>query len=146
MNDTAYQAYASDGMRFMVTYVYRHGPQTIAHLANIYGVSRQHMERILNECRCQRWVELKPNPKRKRSQCIHLTERGECVAVMLLHEAGILLESLAKVSKVEPMLDQNYLEKSILIMDRLSHVIESGEWDHELIQVRADFLEEARRH
>ncbi len=48
----------------------------VAHLARVMGLSRQAVQRVVNDLEGQGHVSFEPNPHHKRAQLVVLTERG----------------------------------------------------------------------
>src|SRR5215510_7517804 len=53
-----------------------HAPQPVAHIARRMGITRQSVQRIVNELRRDGFVDLAPNPHHQRAPLITLTKRG----------------------------------------------------------------------
>lgn len=51
-------------------------PQSVAGLARSMGLSRQGVQRIVNDMHVEGFVALKPNPKHRRAQLVVLTPKG----------------------------------------------------------------------
>jgi hypothetical protein len=146
---------SSQTARFIVTYLYVYGNQTIAYLAELDNVSRQHMERTVAENIQRGWMTMVPNLRRRRSQCVHLTNEGEIAAVMFLREGGVMLEHMSRGVGIDPMpiskcplapgtMTRTCIDKTVVIVDSLCTAIEKGEWMHDLSEIRSEFIEEAR--
>lgn len=79
------------GMRALMQSIERVGPTSVSRLAAMRPVSRQFVQRLVDELLAGDWVEALPNPKHKRSPLIALTKRGrEAIAVMHQSEAPYL--------------------------------------------------------
>jgi DNA-binding MarR family transcriptional regulator len=74
------------GMRALMQSIERVGPTSVSRLAAMRPVSRQFVQRLVDDLLAGGWVEALPNPKHKRSPLIALTRHGrETIAVM--HQA-----------------------------------------------------------
>ncbi|MGW5634702.1 MarR family winged helix-turn-helix transcriptional regulator [Streptomyces sp. NPDC003832] len=68
---------ASVGVRAVLDLLRRHGPLTVPQMGRIVALSRQFMQRMVNEAAERGWVESIPNPAHQRSSLIRLTPAGE---------------------------------------------------------------------
>jgi DNA-binding MarR family transcriptional regulator len=76
------------GMRALMQSIERVGPTSVSRLAAMRPVSRQFVQRLVDDLLAGGWVEALPNPKHKRSPLIALTRHGrETIAVM--HQAEL---------------------------------------------------------
>ena len=146
---------SSQTSRFIVTYLYQYGDQTISYLADLDNVSRQHMERTVTENIQEGWMVMVPNLRRRRSRCVHLTPGGEIAAVMFIREGGVILEHMSREVGIDPMpvsrcplaagtMTRTCIDKSVVIVDSLCTAIERGSWMRDLSEIRSEFLEESR--
>ncbi len=142
INDALYDGYGGQAAVATLMHAYSYGPTTITEMAHHESVSRQYMERVVMKLVAEGKVLLYPNPHRKRSKCVHLTEKGEVAAVMLLHETGRCLEKAFNGWRVETLLN---IKEYGMLLDRLCLTLESVDWVNELTDVRLSFMEEARR-
>lgn len=62
-------------------------PQSVAWLAKDMGVSRQNLQRIINDLEGEGLVQFQPNPHHKRSPLIALTDQGR-----MLFESAMKLQ------------------------------------------------------
>jgi DNA-binding MarR family transcriptional regulator len=53
-----------------------HAPQPVAHIARRMGITRQSVQRIVNELKRDGFVDLAPNPHHQRAPLVTLTEKG----------------------------------------------------------------------
>lgn len=65
------------GSRAVLEYLQRHGPSTVPEIARQRGVSRQHVQVLVNTLTQHDLVALRPNPAHKRSPQIHLNTAGK---------------------------------------------------------------------
>src|SRR4051794_34307434 len=63
-------------MRAVLEYLQRNGPTPVPRIAQQRGVSRQHVQTIVNELRDAGLVELRDNPAHQRSHLVELTADG----------------------------------------------------------------------
>ncbi len=79
------------GMRALMQSIERVGPTSVSRLAAMRPVSRQFVQRLVDDLLAGGWVEALPNPKHKRSPLIALTSHGrETIAIMHQSEAPYL--------------------------------------------------------
>jgi len=52
-------------------------PLPVAHLARVMGLTRQAVQRVVNDLESQCYLRFEPNPHHKRAQLVVLTTRGE---------------------------------------------------------------------
>ncbi|NNG86890.1 MarR family transcriptional regulator [Streptomyces sp. NHF165] len=74
----------SVGMRAVLDLLREHGPQTVPQMGRAQALSRQFVQRMVNDATAQHLVEAVPNPAHRRSPLIRLTEAGSA-AVGALH-------------------------------------------------------------
>jgi DNA-binding MarR family transcriptional regulator len=67
----------SVGVRAVMVLLREHGPMTVPQLGRAQDLSRQFVQRTVNEAAASGLVESRPNPAHKRSSLIALTESGE---------------------------------------------------------------------
>jgi len=53
-----------------------HAPQPVAHIAKRMGITRQSVQRIVNELKRDGFVDFAPNPHHQRAPLVTLTEKG----------------------------------------------------------------------
>ena len=69
----------SPGMRAVLEQLLVHGPATVPAIARRRGVSRQHVQALVNELEARYLVALEVNPAHRRSPFVRLTRGGETV-------------------------------------------------------------------
>ena len=80
------------GMRGLLLSLDRVGPSSVSRLAAMRPVSRQFVQRLVDEMVVGGWVEARPNPHHKRSPLITITVKGrDAIARMQHTEAPYLL-------------------------------------------------------
>lgn len=125
--------------RTVITHIYRYGPKTISELSHFDHVSRQHMERIVFAAEKNGLVSLQPNPYRKRSRRVHLTDTGEGYAVLILHETCICLDELSAGIRLtfqrtgicpaeEFAIPVSCIERCSHILDNLRAAVDTARW------------------
>lgn len=79
------------GMRGLLLSLDRNGPTSVSKLAAMRPVSRQFVQRLVDDLLEQGWVKADPNPGHKRSPLIALTAKGRtAIATMLATEEPYL--------------------------------------------------------
>ncbi|MFD9823974.1 MarR family winged helix-turn-helix transcriptional regulator, partial [Streptomyces violascens] len=66
----------SVGVRAVLNLLREHGPMTVPQMGRAQALSRQFVQRMVNDAAPQGLVESVPNPTHKRSSLIRLTEKG----------------------------------------------------------------------
>jgi len=86
----------SSGRRSLIKSLGADGPQTVPAMARARAVSRQHVQKLVDELRRDGMVTSRPNPAHKRSKLVDLTPAGR----RFLHEMSkrevALFEELAE--------------------------------------------------
>lgn len=79
------------GMRGLLLSLERNGPMSVSKLAAMRPVSRQFVQRLVDDLLRGDWVEALPNPQHKRSPLIALTRKGSlAIETMLAAEEPYL--------------------------------------------------------
>ncbi|MEU3948980.1 MarR family winged helix-turn-helix transcriptional regulator [Streptomyces sp. NPDC029526] len=66
----------SVGVRAVLDLLYKHGPMTVPQLGRAQDLSRQFVQRMVNDAAVQGLVDTAPNPAHRRSRLIRLTATG----------------------------------------------------------------------
>ena len=64
------------GTRVLLATLAEIGPATVPRIARARGVSRQHVQTVVNSFLKRGWVKRTKNPEHERSQLVHLTRDG----------------------------------------------------------------------
>ncbi|MEO3868247.1 MarR family winged helix-turn-helix transcriptional regulator [Nonomuraea sp. B12E4] len=64
------------GVRAVLNMLREHGPMTVPQMGRAQALSRQFVQRMINDAAARHLVESVPNPAHKRSSLIRLTEEG----------------------------------------------------------------------
>ena len=75
----------SSGMRGILMSIHDRGPLTVPRLAAMRPVSRQFIQKLVDDMITSGWLEALPNPSHKRSALIGLTPKGRA-AVNQIHQ------------------------------------------------------------
>jgi DNA-binding MarR family transcriptional regulator len=77
----------SVGVRAVLDLLQRHGPMTVPRMSRAQALSRQFVQRMVNDAIARGYAESRPNPAHRRSALIALTAAGaEAVAAVTAHE------------------------------------------------------------
>jgi DNA-binding MarR family transcriptional regulator len=82
------------GQRGVLIDLARIGPQTVAGMARARGVSRQHVQALINRFLAQGLVELAENPAHRRSSLVLLTRDGRDLVKTMVERESAALDSL----------------------------------------------------
>ncbi|MFI9820433.1 MarR family winged helix-turn-helix transcriptional regulator [Streptomyces sp. NPDC052013] len=83
----------SVGVRAVLTLLHRGGPMTVPQMGRAQSISRQFVQRMVNDAAARGLVESVPNPAHRRSSLIRLTPDGSSeIASVLEREHALLRE------------------------------------------------------
>jgi DNA-binding MarR family transcriptional regulator len=74
----------SVGVRSVLGLLRRHGAMTVPQMGRIMALSRQFVQRMVNDAVAEGWAEVTPNPAHQRSSLIRITAAGEAVIDAIL--------------------------------------------------------------
>ncbi len=114
----------SAGRRSLLKSLARHGPRTVPAMARDRGLSRQHIQRLVNGLAADGLVELLANPAHRRSRLVDLSPRGRAAVDALERREARLMAWLAR--GFEPA----ELETARSVVRALKTRLESREWRH----------------
>lgn len=81
----------SVGVRAVLNLLREHGPMTVPQMGRSQALSRQFVQRMVNEAAARHLVETARNPAHKRSSLIQLTdEGGVAINSLIAHERAVL--------------------------------------------------------
>ncbi|GGL65241.1 MarR family transcriptional regulator [Streptomyces fumigatiscleroticus] len=84
----------SVGVRAVLDLLHKHGPLTVPQMGRAQAISRQFVQRMVNDAAGRGLVESVPNPAHRRSSLIRLTEEGRtAIAAVLAREHSVLRET-----------------------------------------------------
>jgi DNA-binding MarR family transcriptional regulator len=67
----------SVGVRSVLVLLRRYGPMTVPQMGRIMALTRQFVQRMVNDAVSEGWAAVTPNPAHQRSSLIRITEAGE---------------------------------------------------------------------
>ncbi|MFF9408312.1 MarR family winged helix-turn-helix transcriptional regulator [Streptomyces anandii] len=83
----------SVGVRAVLDLLHKHGPMTVPQMGRAQAISRQFVQRMVNEAAARDLVEAVPNPAHQRSSLIRLTGAGRAaITAVLAREHAVLRE------------------------------------------------------
>ncbi|MFH8240538.1 MarR family winged helix-turn-helix transcriptional regulator [Streptomyces sp. NPDC018321] len=84
----------SVGVRAVLTLLHRNGPMTVPQMGRAQAISRQFVQRMVNEAAAQDLVETIPNPAHRRSSLVRLTGPGQDAVTAVLDREHRLLRDV----------------------------------------------------
>lgn len=112
----------SSGRRSILKSLGDLGPHTVPQMARARGVSRQHIQRIVDELRRDGLVDRAPNPAHRRSLLIELTAEGEGMLVDMERRESELFRYVAAGLGLEQ------IDDATEVVRHVRHRLESSEW------------------
>ncbi|MGW9493290.1 MarR family winged helix-turn-helix transcriptional regulator [Streptomyces prasinus] len=83
----------SVGVRAVLDLLRRHGPMTVPQMGRAQAISRQFVQRMVNDAAARDLVESTPNPAHRRSSLIRLTDGGRAaITTVVAREHAVLRE------------------------------------------------------
>ncbi|MGW3682271.1 MarR family winged helix-turn-helix transcriptional regulator [Streptomyces prasinus] len=84
----------SVGVRAVLDLLRRHGPMTVPQMGRAQAISRQFVQRMVNDAAARDLVESTPNPAHRRSSLIRLTDGGRAaITAVVAREHAVLREA-----------------------------------------------------
>lgn len=84
----------SVGVRAVLNLLREHGPMTVPQMGRAQALSRQFVQRMVNDAAARGLVESAPNPAHKRSSLIRLTEQGQTVITAAIDRERVVLRQV----------------------------------------------------
>ncbi|MFC7303828.1 MarR family winged helix-turn-helix transcriptional regulator [Streptomyces monticola] len=84
----------SVGVRAVLDLLRGHGPMTVPQMGRAQALSRQFVQRMVNDAAAQGLVEAVPNPAHQRSSLIRLTAEGEAAITAVTSREHTLLREV----------------------------------------------------
>ena len=81
--------------RSVLEFLTENGPNTVPDIARVKNVTRQHIQKIVDQLVLSGFVEAQENPEHKRSYIIALTSRGEMAFEIIAEREREILQALA---------------------------------------------------
>lgn len=112
----------SSGRRSLVKSLGAQGPQTVPQMARARTVSRQHIQRIVDELRSEGLVERRLNPAHRSSKLVALTPKGESLLAAMDAREAELMRFLAQGLRLDRVRDATEVVRHVRAR------LESEEW------------------
>lgn len=100
-------------LRAVLERVYDAGPQTVPQIARSLRITRQGVQRLVDEGRRSGHLEIRPNPEHKRSHLVAATESGHAVYESL-HDA-----ELSRLDRIASGLDRDDIHACVRVLTHL---------------------------
>lgn len=84
----------SIGVRAVLDLLRKHGPMTVPQMGRAQAISRQFVQRMVNDAAARGLVESVPNPAHRRSSLIRLTDAGRAAITAVLAREHLLLRQV----------------------------------------------------
>ena len=115
--DTAREG-LSAGVRAVLVMLHAHGAMTVPQMGREQALSRQFVQRMVNEASARGLAEALPNPAHKRSRLIRLTEEGRRVVDALRErELAMLGPAAADLTAAEVEVCLRVLSRMVALFD-----------------------------
>ena len=115
----------STSQRAVLEFLDREGPQTVPGMARRRGVSRQHVQTLVNDLLERGWVETVPNPAHRRSSLIQMTRQGKAGFQQVVGVDALVAE------KINAQISPQDLEVTERTLEAIEQFFETGDW-HDL--------------
>ncbi|MFG3546417.1 MarR family winged helix-turn-helix transcriptional regulator [Streptomyces sp. NPDC047725] len=113
----------SVGVRAVLTLLHRDGPMTVPQMGRAQTISRQFVQRMVNDAAARGLVESVPNPAHRRSSLIRLTDEGRSVI------AGILGREHAVLRTVGGALTEDDVTACLRVLGQMLHALDHVDVD-----------------
>ncbi|MER5619443.1 MarR family transcriptional regulator [Streptosporangium sp. NPDC002544] len=84
----------SVGVRAVLNMLREHGLMTVPQMGRAQALSRQFVQRMINDAAARHLVEFVPNPAHKRSSLIRLTEEGQAAITAVIDRERTVLRQV----------------------------------------------------
>lgn len=112
----------SVGVRAVLAMLHGTGPMTVPQMGRAQALSRQFVQRMVNEAAARGLVEAVPNPAHKRSSLIRLTGTGRALTGTVLERERAPLARVDDLSEAE-------VAACLRVLDRLLRLLDDVEMD-----------------
>jgi DNA-binding MarR family transcriptional regulator len=112
----------SAGRRGLLKSLRQEGPQTVPRMARARAVSRQHIQKLVNELRRDRLVQTRENPRHRRSRLVALTARGRAFLRTLISREQTLMAFVGEG------LSTRRLRQAVALVRLVRQRLESAHW------------------
>jgi DNA-binding MarR family transcriptional regulator len=119
----------SAGRRSILRSLGNDGPQTVPSMARLRAVSRQHVQKLVNELKVDGMVRSGPHPQDGRTRLIHLTAEGRRFLANMEAREAVLFDWMAEGIPLED------LHAATKVVRLFRARLESDEWEDLLLRV-----------
>ncbi|GIH97302.1 MarR family winged helix-turn-helix transcriptional regulator [Planobispora siamensis] len=113
----------SVGVRAVLNMLREHGSMTVPQMGRTQALSRQFVQRTVNDAAAQDLVESVPNPAHKRSSLIRLTPRGRAaITAVIDRERAVLRQAGGDLTEAE-------IAACVRVLSRLLRLLDDVEVD-----------------
>ncbi|MET9296450.1 MarR family transcriptional regulator [Streptomyces sp. NPDC003077] len=107
----------SAGVRAVLSLLREHGPLTVPQMGRAQALSRQFLQRMVNDAAARGLVQSVPNPAHKRSSLIRLTEQGQAaITAVIDRERAVLRQAGGDLTETE-------IDACLRVLSRLLEVM-----------------------
>jgi DNA-binding MarR family transcriptional regulator len=108
----------SVGVRAVLTMLRDHGPMTVPQMGRSLALSRQFVQRTVNDAAAHGLVDFAPNPAHKRSSLIRLTDLGQAsIAAVIGRERAMLRQAGGDLTDAEVTSCIRVLSRLLQLLD-----------------------------
>ncbi|MET0417473.1 MAG: MarR family transcriptional regulator [Actinoplanes sp.] len=112
----------SVGVRAVLTLLRGQGPMTVPQMGRAQALSRQFVQRMVNEAAARDLVEAVPNPAHKRSSLIRLTPSGRSLIDAVLDRERATLSQVGDLTEAE-------IDACLRVLSRLLRLLDDVDMD-----------------
>ncbi|MFD5708910.1 MarR family winged helix-turn-helix transcriptional regulator [Streptomyces pharetrae] len=110
----------SVGVRAVLDLLHKHGPMTVPQMGRAQAISRQFVQRMVNDAAARGLVESIPNPAHQRSSLIRLTDEGRsAITAVLTREHTVMREAGGELTEAEVTACLRVLGEMLKIFDHV---------------------------
>ncbi|WP_433372032.1 MarR family winged helix-turn-helix transcriptional regulator [Streptosporangium sp. CA-115845] len=110
----------SVGVRAVLNMLREHGLMTVPQMGRAQALSRQFVQRMINDAAARRLVEFVPNPVHKRSSLIRLTEEGQAaITAVIDRERAVLRQVGGDLTDAEVAACVHVLSRLLQLLDNV---------------------------
>lgn len=117
----------SVGVRAVLDQLRRRGELTVPQIAREQDLSRQFVQRMVNEARAAGWVDVVDNPAHRRSHLIRLTSAGEqVIGTVVAREHRLLQRVGGDITQADVDATLHVLTEMLTALDAIEHADNSN--------------------
>ena len=112
----------SVGVRAVLEQLHRQGELTVPQMARSQELSRQFVQRMVNDAISAGWIEARPNPAHRKSPLIHLTEPGaEAIGAVVAREHELMSKVPGELTEADIRTTLKVLTAMSAGLDEVTH-------------------------